>query len=1050
MQEASMVRPLPTSNPDQTFFHFDLVRALQLHRKLAVSIFVASVLLAAAYTVKTWHHYEAQGRVYVQPAPPRMLDNNPNNSRWPADANSYETYIQQQIQDVTRPDVLLAALRKLPQGSFRKSNETEQAAVERLGRWVEVARIGNSYEISITAKAHSAEMAATISNAVANSYIDSATHELRAGDVQRIELLREERDRVQKELASDRAEQEDLNQKLGVAAIGTSTPDPYDEQISAIRAELVKARTENDQAAARLTAMAGGKTSTVAIDAEADVLVAADPGMVSLKTSLNQRRSLLISQMANLTPSHPLYKQDADELAKINTSLEAMTKDLRAKAAAQIEQRLKNDLERTSSVEARLNAQLAQMTSAAGTATPRLQRSNDLAADILRLQNRYATVDEQFRNLVLENNAPGAVYLSNPAAPPLGPDHKTTFRIAAVLLIAGLIFGLGAALIAHNLDPRIYIAADVERVLGFTPMAQLPDLHEVNTGVAEEYMLRLAAAVEHARQDGALKSCIFTGVAPGAGATTVANRVRGMLEAMGRQTVLVDATGSSSAALPSESSASAGLVHLPRGSRSTALLQQMTEGTGEKSIVVSDTAPLLVSGETEYMARFVDAAIVVIESGVTTKTQLREAARTLQRLNVAAAGFVLNRISREKADPAFLRSLRAVEEHIEFQTRAIARRETWIRPGRKEAASDFAVAEPPKITEPVAPPPQVPEPVTATAPQAPKAPAPEPVASSDPAPAKVQAAEPIIAPASEPVSARAAEPIPTPEPVRTPEPLAAAVSKPPAPPTPAPTSTRLITPAPEPVQTPVAEPRPAPAAASSPVSPVQPRVMADPAPMPASPTEWTQLVREPQEPTLTSRPLPGRGAAPPVEAPRVAAAPPQSWSAPPVSAAAPAPPPPIYRSPEPAPKPAAAQWAPPPKPAPQQVPPAAEIVEEDPYDPASRLSGLRNLLVSLGLNSVQREPEQASPAPQPEKIQERAVFSEGFAPFGAAPRAPVPNVVTAPPEILPPRPPAPEKVEREEEPVRPAAQTPPPREREDSFDDVVTLPSKRGQYQKKR
>ena len=43
-------------------------------------------------------------------------------------------------------------------------------------------------------------------------------------DPQRLELLREERDRITKELASDRSEQEDLNKKLGIAAVAGATP----------------------------------------------------------------------------------------------------------------------------------------------------------------------------------------------------------------------------------------------------------------------------------------------------------------------------------------------------------------------------------------------------------------------------------------------------------------------------------------------------------------------------------------------------------------------------------------------------------------------------------------------------------------------------------------------------------------------------------------------------------------------------------------------------------------------------------------------------------
>ena len=108
---------------------------------------------------------------------------------------------------------------------------------------------------------------------------------------------------------------------------------------------------------------------------------------------------------------------------------------------------------------------------------------------------------------------------------------------------------------------------------------------------------------------------------------------------MGRPTVLVDATGAPAPAPrlgAGTREAAPGLVPVQRVSRPTALLRRMAEETEtqEGTLVLTDTAPLLVSAETEYLARFVDCAIVVIESGATTRGELREAAALLQRLNV--------------------------------------------------------------------------------------------------------------------------------------------------------------------------------------------------------------------------------------------------------------------------------------------------------------------------------------------------------------------------------------------------------------------------------
>jgi Mrp family chromosome partitioning ATPase len=494
-------------------------------------------------------------------------------------------------------------------------------------------------------------------------------------------ILHEERTRVQNELDADRTEQDALNKQLGMAAVGITAPDLIDDDIGKTREELIKARTDHDVAAARFTAMDAGQESSAAIEAAADELIASDPGLTSMKTSLNQRRAILITQMANLTPSNPEYRQDAEELIRINSTLDSMMNDLRAKAASRIQQGLRTDLARTAGVEAQLNGQLRQLAGTAASATPKLQRAGDLANDILRLRTRYTSVDEQLHNLMLQDSVPGAVHLSVAAVAPLHPTISGILRKTLPLALGGLLLGLLAALIANNLDPRVYIASDIEQVLGFAPMAVLPDFTEVSDEVAAEHLLRISAAIEHACKQGNLKSGIFTGTESGTGVTTVATKVREMLEAMGRATVLVDASGTPPTA-PRVSAAGNGhsgtqsLVTTQRGSRSTALLQQVAEETETQagSLVLTDTAPLVISAETAYLARFVDCVIVVIESGVTTRAQLREVATTLQRLNVAAVGFVLNRVGLAKADPGFRQSVYAVERHLRSQSRSTAKR----------------------------------------------------------------------------------------------------------------------------------------------------------------------------------------------------------------------------------------------------------------------------------------------------------------------------------------------------------------------------------------
>lgn len=663
--------------PEQALFRLDLMRSLRMHRRLASGFFLVGLVLAALYVARYWSVYTAQCLVYIQPTPSAVLEQAPMHWPYNYDPATYDSYIQQQMLSMTRPDVLAGAVKKLGPGVWQQSDESSQSAASRLKGAIEVARVETSYQVAITAHARNADTAAALANAVAASYIENTSHEQKAGDAERVAMLREERDRVKKELDDDRAEQATLNAQLGVAAIGPVAPEHYDDDIAKIHEDLVKARTDHDEAAARLTSMnASNGPSSAALDAEADQLISTDPGLSSLKQALLTRRAALVSNMSGKTPDNPQYKQDAEELQKIDASLQSATQELRAKAAARIEEQMRTDLDRTAGLEARLNGELAQMTRAAASATPKLQRASDLANDITRLQARFNAVDEQLQNQTLEDNAPGTAHVAEAAVPPAHPSEGGVIRNAFILLFGFVMLGLAAAVAAHKMDQRVYVASDVEQLLGYAPMAQLPDFDEVSDEVAEAHLLRLASSIEYACKNAQLSSCVFTGTGPGVGVTTITRRVKELLGMLGTEAVLVDAAG---AVAESRSGANSGPASagapFDRSSLSRALAPCVGEGaaSSREALLLTDTAPLSVSAEAEYLARRADCTILVIESGATTRAQLRAAAGSLQRLDAAAVGFVLNRVSLANADESFRQSVSEVERHLRVQGRATAR-----------------------------------------------------------------------------------------------------------------------------------------------------------------------------------------------------------------------------------------------------------------------------------------------------------------------------------------------------------------------------------------
>jgi Mrp family chromosome partitioning ATPase len=88
-------------------------------------------------------------------------------------------------------------------------------------------------------------------------------------------------------------------------------------------------------------------------------------------------------------------------------------------------------------------------------------------------------------------------------------------------------------------------------------------------------------------------------------------------------------------------------------------LQQASVGY---DVVLIDSDPMPTSANTEYLARAVDATVLVVKAGTTTRQELHRAARLLERLQVAGVAVVLNKVQLGRADRDLRRELRGFKQ----------------------------------------------------------------------------------------------------------------------------------------------------------------------------------------------------------------------------------------------------------------------------------------------------------------------------------------------------------------------------------------------------
>jgi polysaccharide biosynthesis transport protein len=677
---------LPLDSRPDWVSRIDVMRSLRLHKILATLIALLVIGVGVAFRARHHPIFEATSVVYVSPNFPATLKASEEQD-YP-----YDSYIEEQVHSVAGYNVLTDAVSKLKPGVWRFPGEGLQPAVDRLQHNLTVKRDGLSYQVKVSLDGSDPTHLAEIVNAVTDSYLEGTKDEEFYGRDKRLEALRQERTRVQNDLTDKLREQTQISQTLGIAQISAEGTDQIDTQVAKLRTDLAVAHEQRIEAEAQLSALENGGIGSPnsALDAAADEVIASDQSLLALKASLSQKRALLMDQLAGMTPNHPLRKTTEEQLSEIETALQQMQANLRSHAAANLEQKLRTNLLRASTVESKLLSDLESNTKQATNAAPSFQRSQILRAEIAALQARYTALDERTRNLELESKSPGSVHLYSSARVPLGPLPSITRLILPLLLPFAALIAIGSVVLIDFFDRHIRNGIDVEQILGFSPIGSLFHDQDVSMQVCDECTLRVAGGIDQAARTGGVRTIVLTSVNAGAGTTSIVENLGGTLAKLGQKTLTIDASGVTSpvayVTLNLEQSAhrAVGGAHVRRQEadvRSTAVIaqpfspklpplrnlmdQSFKDLTIDFDIVLVDASPILISAETEYLARFADVTILIAEAGKTTKVQLTRAARLLERLQIPGMAVIINKISYRWANRATREDLSAFEARME-------------------------------------------------------------------------------------------------------------------------------------------------------------------------------------------------------------------------------------------------------------------------------------------------------------------------------------------------------------------------------------------------
>jgi succinoglycan biosynthesis transport protein ExoP len=556
---------------------------------------------------------------------------------------------------------------------------------------LKVVRPPNTYLLLISYRSPDPDLAANVSNGVAQSYIEH-TYNIRFRAAAGLSAF------MEKQMEELRAQMERSSAALAQFEKDLSVINP-EEKTSILSARLLQINTEFTNAQADRVRKQAAYGSVKSGTLEAAQASTQGEQLRKLADRLDEAREKFAIVKTQYGAGHPEYKKGFSQVAELERQFEALKTNITQRVnveyqeAANRENMLKQAVAEIKTEFDRINARSFEYKA--------IKREAD--GDKNLYEELVRKIKEAGINSSFQNSSIRLADAARPALKPVFPDLRLNGILA---LLFSTLLGIGAAVLADVLDTTVHDPDQIQRGLKTEVLGSLPVVNAwrgrllpvsgdeqngalVKAGRRSDQALAFDEAVRTLRDSILLsdlgrrpRSLLMTSATPREGKTTTAIHLAIAHSLQKRKTLLIDADlrrpsihdrvgvpndrGLSSIVngeagwrdVLQKSAAYPDLDILPAGPASrraadrlgSVLETLLTEAEKAYDLVIVDGPPLLGFAEPLQMAAVVDGVVVITLAGQTNRNAVASVLNSLKRLKCNVIGVALNEVREDMSD----------------------------------------------------------------------------------------------------------------------------------------------------------------------------------------------------------------------------------------------------------------------------------------------------------------------------------------------------------------------------------------------------------------